>query len=112
MTASPAAAPSSVPALAVRGLTSAVGGRSVLEDVTFTVAPGEIFVIMGASGSGKTTLLRHLLGLSAPLAGEVELLGEPLWPASRERLYRLRRKIGSDVIATRRGQGYFLRVDG
>jgi phospholipid/cholesterol/gamma-HCH transport system ATP-binding protein len=82
------------PALAVRGLHAAYGARRVLADVSFEVATGEIFVIMGASGSGKTTLMRHLLGLSAPVAGEIDLLGEALHPAARQQVYALRRRIG------------------
>ena len=82
------------PALAVRGLSAAYDGVTVLEDINFEVRPNEIFVIMGASGAGKTTLFRHLLGLSRPSAGEIDLLGEALFPATRERLFRLRRQIG------------------
>ncbi|MCB1749121.1 MAG: ATP-binding cassette domain-containing protein [Sinobacteraceae bacterium] len=82
------------PALAVRGLHAAYGTRRVLNDVSFDVRAGEIFVIMGASGSGKTTLLRHLLGLSTPLNGEIDLLGEALHPAPREQVFALRRRIG------------------
>ncbi|MEX2479854.1 MAG: ATP-binding cassette domain-containing protein [Gammaproteobacteria bacterium] len=82
------------PALAVRGLTAAYAGNKVLDDISFTVAPNEIFVIMGASGAGKTTLFRHLLGLNQPSAGEIDLFGEALHPASRRDLYRLRRHIG------------------
>ncbi len=84
----------SPPALSVRGLSSSYGGRGVLADVAFEVSPNEIFVIMGSSGAGKTTLMRHLLGLSAPDSGEIELFGERLHPASRETLYRLRRQMG------------------
>lgn len=81
-------------ALAVRGLRSSFSGKAVLTDIDFSVNEREIFVIMGSSGAGKTTLLRHLLGLSAPEHGEIDLLGERLFPAPRERIYRLRRQIG------------------
>ncbi|MGR8920763.1 MAG: ABC transporter ATP-binding protein [Gammaproteobacteria bacterium] len=82
------------PALEVRGLASGYDGRRVLEDIGFAVEHEEIFVIMGSSGSGKTTLMRHLLGLQPPETGEVDLLGEAVFPFSRERLYRLRRQVG------------------
>jgi phospholipid/cholesterol/gamma-HCH transport system ATP-binding protein len=57
--------------ISVRGLTLGFGERIVLRDVSFTIERGRIFVIMGGSGSGKSTLLRGLLGLEAPLAGEI-----------------------------------------
>jgi phospholipid/cholesterol/gamma-HCH transport system ATP-binding protein len=55
----------------VRGLAVAYGERVILRDITFDVARGEIFVIMGGSGSGKSTLLRNMIGLLEPTAGEV-----------------------------------------
>lgn len=82
------------PVLSVRGLSAGYAGRRVLEDIDFDVHENEIFAIMGASGSGKTTLLRQMLGLSRPLAGEIELLGERVHPDEREALFRLRRQIG------------------
>jgi phospholipid/cholesterol/gamma-HCH transport system ATP-binding protein len=48
----------------------------LLEHVTFDVARGEVFAILGTSGSGKSTLLRSLLGLSPPLSGKVTIDGE------------------------------------
>ena len=44
-------------------------------DVSFDVAPGEVFVVMGLSGSGKSTLVRLLTRLIEPTAGTVELYG-------------------------------------
>ena len=50
-----------------------------VEDITFTLAPGETLGLVGESGSGKTTLARLLLGLTAPDEGSVvELEGEPV----------------------------------
>ena len=53
----------------VQGLTMAYGSFVLMRDVTFSVAPGKIFVIMGGSGTGKSTLLRHMIGLNEPAAG-------------------------------------------
>ncbi|MEQ8234251.1 MAG: ATP-binding cassette domain-containing protein [Gammaproteobacteria bacterium] len=89
--AAPANAP---PVLRVRDLRAGYGAREVLGGINFDIRPNEIFAIMGASGSGKTTLLRHLLGLSRPAAGSIELLGERVDDSDRETLYRLRRQIG------------------
>ncbi|MCX6945626.1 MAG: ATP-binding cassette domain-containing protein [Verrucomicrobiota bacterium] len=78
------------PAIAVTGLACGYDGRAVLTDLTFAVAPGEIFFIIGGSGCGKSTLLRHLVGLRPPQAGTVEFFGQPFSPhdpaAQRARL--------------------------
>jgi NitT/TauT family transport system ATP-binding protein len=52
--------------------------RSILTDVSFTVATGEIVGILGPSGTGKTTLLKLLGGLLRPTSGTVLLDGEPV----------------------------------
>jgi phospholipid/cholesterol/gamma-HCH transport system ATP-binding protein len=64
--------------LQVRGLGRCFDGQPVLQEITFEVHPGEIFVIMGPSGSGKSVLLKHLIGLEAPDAGEILVNGEPV----------------------------------
>ena len=51
------------------------GGFIAVEDVTMSVAPGEVVGLLGANGAGKTTLIRMLLGLIATTTGDVELLG-------------------------------------
>ena len=56
-------------------MTMGYGAFVVLEDVSFTVERGAIFVVMGGSGCGKSTLLRHMIGLAEPLAGEVLFSG-------------------------------------
>ena len=60
--------------------TSRFGGRQVeaLQNVNFSVEPGEYVAIMGESGSGKTTLLNILAALDRPTAGEVFLNGKAL----------------------------------
>jgi phospholipid/cholesterol/gamma-HCH transport system ATP-binding protein len=63
------------PVVAVRGLTIAAGGVALIEDITFGVARGEIFAILGGSGSGKTTLLRALVGLDLPMKGDISIAG-------------------------------------
>jgi NitT/TauT family transport system ATP-binding protein len=52
--------------------------RLVLDDISFTVEPGEVVVLVGKSGCGKSTLLRILAGLLIPDEGEVFLEGQPL----------------------------------
>lgn len=54
-----------------------------VDDVTFSVAAGEVFGIVGESGSGKTTLARILLRLAKPTSGHVSVLGVDPWTSSR-----------------------------
>ncbi len=63
------------PAIEVAGLECGYEGHVVLKAVTFTVARGEIFFVIGGSGCGKSTLLRHLVGLHTPAKGTVRFLG-------------------------------------
>jgi phospholipid/cholesterol/gamma-HCH transport system ATP-binding protein len=60
----------------VRGLRKSFGSLQVLKDVSFSVNPGELFVIMGPSGSGKSVLLKQIIGLIPPDAGEILIQGE------------------------------------
>lgn len=63
------------PVVRVDGLTVERGGRPVLEEVDFTLLPGERLLIDGATGAGKSTLLHALLGFVPRRAGRIELLG-------------------------------------
>jgi len=53
------------------------GGRTLLRDISFTLAKGECLALVGANGAGKTTLLRHLNGLNRPSRGEVIVMNRP-----------------------------------
>jgi phospholipid/cholesterol/gamma-HCH transport system ATP-binding protein len=61
--------------VAVEGLSKSFGRFEVLKNITFSVEPGEIFVLMGPSGSGKSVLLKHIVGLERPSAGRVTVDG-------------------------------------
>lgn len=63
-------------AASVVGLSKHFGKTSVLENISFDVAEGEVLVLLGASGSGKTTILRIIAGLEMPLKGKVVLHGK------------------------------------
>jgi zinc/manganese transport system ATP-binding protein len=52
-----------------------IGGRTVLEDATFAIKPGEFIGVLGPNGAGKTTLMRAILGLLPPSAGSVRVFG-------------------------------------
>ncbi|RHW25857.1 ATP-binding cassette domain-containing protein [Nocardioides immobilis] len=69
-----------------------------VKDVSFDVAPGEVFVVMGLSGSGKSTLVRCLTRLIEPTAGTVQMDGVDVTNASDAELRDLRRKRVSMVF--------------
>ena len=58
------------------------GVTRVVDDVSFTIQPGETLGLVGESGCGKTTVARILLRLIEPTAGVVLFEGQPLPPAS------------------------------
>ena len=70
--------------LKVEGLKMSYGHgekrRQILEDVSFTLRPGEILAVVGESGSGKSTLLKGLVGWAAPDAGSISMNGKLLPP--------------------------------
>jgi len=65
------------PAIAVEKLACAYEDTVVLREVSFTVARGEVFFIIGGSGCGKSTLLRNLIGINTPTAGTVKFFDVP-----------------------------------
>jgi len=62
--------------LSASHLSRRFGDRLALDDVSFTLEPGEIFALLGPNGAGKTTTLRILAGLIAPTTGSVEIDGQ------------------------------------
>lgn len=74
-------APTVSPAIEVQHLQCGYDDTVVLEDITFSVARGEVFFIIGGSGCGKSTLLRHLVGLNQPRRGVVKFFDEPFTQA-------------------------------
>lgn len=83
------------PPICVRNLTMAYGTNPpIMRDLTFSVFPREIFIIMGGSGCGKSTLLRHLIGLQQPSAGEISLFGKNLGSATPRERDALLQRIG------------------
>ncbi|MCC2032860.1 quaternary amine ABC transporter ATP-binding protein [Microbacterium allomyrinae] len=73
-------------------------GTAAVIDASFTVQPGEIFVIMGLSGSGKSTVIRMLNGLLPPTAGEVLVQGQSVTRASAKALRGIRQRSLSMVF--------------
>lgn len=99
MTAQPFPSPAPVSAaddaatatVRARGLSKRFGERDVVSDLTFSVAPGHAFGLLGPNGSGKTTTVRLLTGLLTPDRGEVALFGERVTRTGSD---ELRRRIG------------------
>jgi peptide/nickel transport system ATP-binding protein len=80
-----------------RGLTKEYpcdgGATRVVDDVSFTIRPGETLGLVGESGSGKSTVARMLLRLIEPTGGEVFFEGQPLPPAASNEMRALRRRM-------------------
>ncbi len=72
-------------------LTRRFGPRVAVDDVSFTLARGEIFALLGPNGAGKTTTLRMLAGLIDPSSGAVEIDGTAV---DRHEASRLRSRVG------------------
>jgi len=70
------------PALVVDHLTKRFGDRTAFSDVSFEVAPGEVFGFLGPNGAGKTTTVRTLGTLIAPTSGTATVAGIPLTSAN------------------------------
>ena len=75
VTTDPVSAREAGAALRVEGVTVRLGGRTVLDDVSFQVGAGEFTGLIGPNGAGKTTLFRVILGLQQPATGSVRVGG-------------------------------------
>ncbi len=82
------------PRIRIDDLTMAFGSFVVQRDLTFDIAPGQIFIIMGDSGCGKSTLLRHMIGLIHPAKGDVYYDGESFWTGDEDRRMEMSRRFG------------------
>src|SRR5215475_11981526 len=87
-------APAQPPVIRLTGITTRFGEHVVHRDLELSVLQGEVLCIVGGSGSGKTTLLREMLGLDAPTAGKIEVLGVTLSELGSQALAEHRRHTG------------------
>jgi branched-chain amino acid transport system ATP-binding protein len=76
------------PVLEVRHLDAGHRGIRAVRDLSLTVEAGEVVALLGPNGAGKTTTLLTISGLLAPLAGEIDVLGEPVGRRSPHALAR------------------------
>src|SRR5664279_5467108 len=88
----------SPPAIGAHGLVKSFGTLRAVDDVTFDLAPGRIYGVLGPNGSGKTTLIRLLTGLTVPTAGWAEVLGTRM--PSRPNLGRIGYMTQTDGVYT------------
>ena len=70
----------STPVIAIRDFTMRFGDKTVVDDLTCDVAPGETFGLLGSNGSGKTTTIRALLGIYTPTRGTLLVNGHRFRP--------------------------------
>ena len=63
------------PALVAASLTKVIGARTIVDNVSFELRPGEVFGFLGPNGAGKTTTIRMLVGLIRPTSGRVTICG-------------------------------------
>ena len=63
------------PTLIANNLTKVIGDRTIVDSVSFSLSPGEVFGFLGPNGAGKTTTIRMLVGLIKPTAGNVVVCG-------------------------------------
>jgi phospholipid/cholesterol/gamma-HCH transport system ATP-binding protein len=75
-------------------VTKSLGGRRVLDDVSFRIEPGRRVCILGRSGTGKSVTLKHVIGLMTPDSGRVLVEGEDVARLGRRDLSRIRQRIG------------------
>ena len=78
----------------VENFIAAYEGTVVINNISFEVNRGEVFVILGGSGCGKSTLLKHMIGLYKPAAGQILIEGQDIVTARGKERLQILRKIG------------------
>jgi ABC-2 type transport system ATP-binding protein len=92
----PAASTLASPAVRAMELVKVFGAIRAVDGITFDLAPGRIYGLLGPNGSGKTTLIRLLMGLARPTSGTAEILGVTM--PSRDTLARIGYMTQSDGV--------------
>ena len=82
------------PVVVFRNVSIAFDGPPVLDDVSFSIAPGETRVLLGPAGVGKSVLLKLVNGLLRPDQGHIALFGEEIEKMPEEQLFPLRARTG------------------
>lgn len=82
------------PIISVTDFTAAYGDNVIIDNISFEVNRGEIFVILGGSGCGKSTVLKHMIGLYEPASGKILIDGEDISRAEGENRINILKKFG------------------
>jgi phospholipid/cholesterol/gamma-HCH transport system ATP-binding protein len=82
------------PIIRVENLTAAYGDTVIIDNISFEVHKGEVFVILGGSGCGKSTLLKQMIGLYSPASGKIFINGQDIVSAEGNERLSILRKIG------------------
>ncbi len=82
------------PIIEVENLTARYGDTTILENVSFQVNRGEMFMILGGSGCGKSTLLKNVIGLLNPYSGRIIVNGTDITAAGEDNLRQVQKTIG------------------
>jgi ABC-2 type transport system ATP-binding protein len=70
----------------VGNITKTYGSRAVVDNVSFSVGPGEIFGLIGPNGAGKTTTIRMMMDIIKPDSGNIKILGEVLSDETKNKI--------------------------
>ncbi|MGW3104701.1 sugar ABC transporter ATP-binding protein [Streptomyces sp. NPDC001100] len=89
------------PAVSLRDVSMAFGGKTVLASVSLDIAPGSVVALLGANGAGKSTLIKILSGVHTDHGGEVRVAGEPAALQSPSAA----RQLGIQTVHQRIGEG-------
>jgi phospholipid/cholesterol/gamma-HCH transport system ATP-binding protein len=80
--------------VAVHDLTKSFGRQTIWKDVTLTLPPGEVSVLLGPSGTGKSVFLKSLIGLLKPDKGSIIIRDVDIAHCSESKLYETRKLFG------------------
>ncbi|MCZ7382910.1 MAG: ATP-binding cassette domain-containing protein [Candidatus Methanoperedens sp.] len=70
----------------VSHISKSFNGQSVVKNISFDIAPGEVFGLIGPNGAGKTSIIRMLLDIIKPDSGEIRILNTPLSERTKDRI--------------------------
>jgi phospholipid/cholesterol/gamma-HCH transport system ATP-binding protein len=82
------------PIVRVENLIAGYGETLVIDNISFEVDRGEVFVILGGSGSGKSTILKQMIGLYRPMSGKILINGQDIVSAEGKKRLHILSEIG------------------
>jgi len=82
------------PIVRVENLTAGYGETLIIDNISFEVDRGEVFVILGGSGSGKSTILKQMIGLYKPMSGKILINGQDIVSAEGKERLQILSEIG------------------